>query len=741
MKLSLRRLFSVNPVSLTLGSVLLVTALFATGVPILNLTELRTYDLRFLSRGPLTPSLAVAIAAIDEKSLDVEGRWPWPRSTIARLVDALSEAGAKVIAFDVGFLEPDENSRLVLIDELGRAVDELGIDAPELNELIESRRQEADNDRLLAEAIQRSPASVVLGYFFHENPEDLDYEIEASEIDRRLQLIDSSKYALVSYRNPDIEVVVDRAYAPEVNLERLTAVAESSGYFTLRQDRDGIVRWLPLMIQSGAELFPPLAIQAVWHFLDEPQMMVHVDRYGGVDGVQLGDRFVPTNERGRLLINFLGPPKTIPHHSISDILAGDVPADAFRGRIVLVAATATGIYDMRSTPFKTVFPGAEIHASVIDNILTGDFITKPDWSRTFDLAAIVLLGSLVGIGLSRMGALPGLLFAVALAALHVVVARQLFVAVSVWLNIVYPLLSLGTTYTAITVYRYLTEERERKKVRSAFGRYVSPVVIEQMLGDPSKLELGGEEKVLTVLFSDLQGFTSHSERSTPQQMIELLSDYYARMTEHIFERDGMLKEYVGDELMAIFGAPIDQPDHAERACAAALEMLAHRRRMSEEWVAMGRPPLIARTGVNSGKMLVGNIGSEYRLAYGALGDEVNLGSRLEGMNKAYATQILIGENTAELVGSAFQLREVDMVRVVGKQRPMPDKQEAVHAAYAAGLAASREHRWERAMSCFEQALALNSEDGPSRTMLERCRVYRESPPPADWDGVYEATKK
>jgi adenylate cyclase len=409
---------------------------------------------------------------------------------------------------------------------------------------------------------------------------------------------------------------------------------------------------------------------------------------------------------------------------------------------------------MRSTPVSAVYPGVEIHATVIDNILSRNFIIKPSWSTTYDLFAILILGTLVGIFLPRLGAIKGLLFAAGLFTLHILIARWLFINAGVWINIVYPLLALSTNYTAITLHDYISEERERQKIKGAFGHYVSPVVIDEMLKDPSRLQLGGEEKVLTVLFSDLQGFTAASERYTPHEMIGLLSEYYARMTEQIFEHGGMLKEYVGDELMAIFGAPVDQPDHAQRACAAALAMRDQRAALRAEWAQVGRPPLNARTGVNSGLMLVGNLGSKYRFAYGVLGDHVNLGSRLEGLNKQYKTEILIGENTAELVGDAFRMREVDMVRVVGRVQPvriyellaktdgaLPLEQEKAYQSYAAGLEAYRQQYWGDALSLFQECLLLAKGDGPAQIMIERCLNYQESPPSENWDGVYEATSK
>ncbi|MGH8064367.1 MAG: CHASE2 domain-containing protein [Candidatus Entotheonellia bacterium] len=748
----LKSLFSINPASLTLGTILLVVVLWLAGVPILELIELKTYDLRFLSRGHMQPSPAVVMAVIDEKSLDAEGRWPWPRSKIAALVDTLSQDGARVIAFDIAFTEPDESSQLASI-RFSQKVDVLAMRHPQLADFIRENIQHVDNDLTLVNAIQNSSAAVVLGYFFHMSEADINYQIEQRKMDEQLNRINASKYPFIIYREQKVGgVPFIKAYAPESNLEMFTEAA-ASGYFTTTSDADGVVRWMPLMVQAGEDLFPPLAVSTVWHYLGKPQLTVKVGRYG-VEGIQMGERFIPTDESGQLLINYLGPPKTFPHIPITDILRGKLASGIFTDKIVLVGATAMGIQDLRSTPLSPVYPGMEVHATVIDNILTQNFITRPMWSKIYDLLAILTLGTLIGIALPRMSALKGLLFAAGLFILHIFIARWLFINTGVWLNIVYPLLALSANYTILTLYDYVTEERERRKIKGAFMHYVAPVVIEEMLKDPRRLKLGGEERVLTVLFCDLQGFTSHSERYAPHEMIELLSEYYARMTEQIFASGGMLKEYVGDELMAIFGAPIEQPDHAERACAAALAMREHRYALREEWAKMGRPPLIARTGVNSGLMLVGNLGSKYRFAYGVLGDHVNLGSRLEGLNKAYGTEILIGENTAQLVQKSFLLREIDLVRVVGREQgvrvyellaaastSLSARKEKAVRSYAAGLEAYRQQCWAEALGLFKESLALWPADGPSRIMAERCQIYQKAPPTGDWDGVFEALYK
>jgi adenylate cyclase len=754
MKSFLKCLFSINPISLTFCSILFVVILFLVNVPILDMIELRTYDLRLLSRQARQPTSSIVLAIVDEKSLDTEGRWPWPRSTIAALVDRLSKDQAKVIAFDIGFLEPDENTQLQLINELGQHIHRLSIDNKSLSDFIQQRKQHADNDQTLADAIQHASAHVILGYFFHMGNSEENYQIEQRDIDQHLQRINASKYPLVIYEDPNMDFSpFIQAYAPESNIQLLTGVADASGYFDTNIDPDGIVRWMPMMIQAGQEIYPPLAVLAAWHYLDKPQLIVDVGRYG-VEGIKMGERYIPTNERGQMLINYLGPVKTFPYYSISDILSGKLPQGTFKDKIVVVGATATGTYDMRSTPMSPVYPGPEIHASVIDNILTQHFLTKPDWSKSYDLIAITMLGILVGIALSHMGALKGLIFAAGLFVLHVLIARWLFGHLGAWLNLVYPLLALSTTYLALTVYYYVTEERERQKIKGAFTHYVSAEVIDTMLADPARLKLGGDEKVLTVLFSDLQGFTAASERYTPTQMIELLSEYYALMTEQVFDYGGMLKEYVGDELMAIFGAPVEQADHAKHACAAALAMRDNRAALREAWGKLGRPYLHARTGINSGLMLVGNLGSKYRFAYGVLGDHVNLGSRLEGLNKAYQTEILIGENTAELIADDFLLREIDMVQVVGREQAvriyellgragisLPPEQEKAYSSYAAGLEAYRQQYWDDAIGLFSESLSLWKGDGPSLTMLERCEIYQKTPPPENWEGVFEALYK
>jgi adenylate cyclase len=735
---------------MTLAAVFTVVTLFVIGMPILDFLELRTYDLRFVSRGPRPPSHAVVMAVIDEKSLDAEGRWPWPRGKLAALVDALSQDGARVIAFDVGFSEPDENSQLTMLDEFAKQIDRSPLKDRALSEFVDRSRQQADNDARLASSIRNSSSAVILGYFFHMTEASLSYGLTETERERRLNLLVRSKYpAVISTTHDRGRLPLITAYAPETNLPALMEAAASSGFYTLRSDWDGVLRWMPLVIRIADDLYPPLPLLSAWHYLGKPGLTVRIDG-AGVQGVQMGDRFIPTDERGQLLVNYLGPAKTFSYVSITDILRGTVPAGTFKDRVVLIGATAIGTHDLRTTPFGPVYPGLEVHATVVDNILTGRFMARPDWSRIYDIVAIVALAGIIGFALPKLSPLMGLVVFVAVFVVYVVATLALFVAAGIWLNVVYPLFALSLNYTALTAFHYLTEQRERKRIKGTFRQYVAPLVVEEMLKKPGGLKLGGEEKVLTVLFSDLEGFTSHSERYTPGEMVDMLADYYNSVTEEVFSHQGTLKEYVGDELMAIFGAPLEHADHAERACSTALAMRERRLALAAEWGPLGRPMLHARTGINSGPMLVGNLGSKYRFAYGVLGDQVNLASRLEGLNKVYRTDILIGENTARTVEGRFLLREVDLVRVKGRKQAVriyellakagtavaPELEKAL-TAYAQGLQAYRDRSWNEAIALFNEALAARPSDGPSREMLARCEAYLRTPCPEDWDGVFD----
>jgi adenylate cyclase len=320
------------------------------------------------------------------------------------------------------------------------------------------------------------------------------------------------------------------------------------------------------------------------------------------------------------------------------------------------------------------------------------------------------------------------------------------------MNMIYPVLTMVFIYLGITVYRYITEEREKKKIRGAFQYYLTASVVNEILKDPNKLKLGGDKKNLSVMFSDIRGFTSISEKLSPENLVQLLNKYLTAMTNIVFKYDGLLDKYIGDAVMAVFGAPLDQPDHARRACLTAIEMMTELRRLQIKWKAEGWPEIDIGIGINTGDMVVGNMGSEMRFDYTVMGDSVNLASRLEGTNKEYGTNIIISEFTYEVIKEDFFCRELDAVRVKGKKLPVrifellgEAKDKAQWQEFAAifqhALELYRGGKWDEAIAAFNRVLGLKPDDFPSRLYIERCESLKETPPEGEWDGVFTMTRK
>jgi adenylate cyclase len=320
------------------------------------------------------------------------------------------------------------------------------------------------------------------------------------------------------------------------------------------------------------------------------------------------------------------------------------------------------------------------------------------------------------------------------------------------MNLIYPVLTMMTIYLGITVYRYVTEEREKKKIRGAFQYYLTPSVVNEILKDPAKLKLGGDKKHLSVMFSDIRGFTTISEKLSPEELVRLLNEYLTAMTDIVFKYEGLLDKYIGDAIMAVFGAPLEQPDHALRACRTGLEMMAKLQELRAKWAAEGRPDVDIGVGINSGDMVVGNMGSEMRFDYTVMGDSVNLASRLEGTNKEYGTHIILSEFTYEIVKAELYCRELDAVRVKGKKRPvrlyelLGERRDAAQwqpwvEPFETGLAEYRAGRWDEAMAAFNKVQEIRPGDYPAQLYVERCTALKAHPPEGEWDGVFTMTKK
>ena len=718
MKISIKNIMTLSPLKISIVLVILALVVFFMDPHFLRFMELKALDLRMVSRGQLPTTGQVIIATVDEKSLSEIGRWPWSRSMTAKLVDSLKEYGAKAVGFDIVFAEPEQST---------------GPSA----------------DAILAKSV-KSAKNVSLGYFFHTSMKDVEF-LSEEYINASGSLIGGSMYSMVREKGHEGDYNLITAYAPVPSIKAIAESGENCGYFNAFPDPDGVIRWSPLVIKFQDNFYYSLPIALLMQYLDYPMIVLNLAEFG-VDGVMLGDLRIPTDEIGRLLINYLGPAKTFPHYSISDIIAGRLSPELIKGKIVIVGATATGIYDLRVTPFSPVYPGVELHATVVENILQGNFLEQSAWTTFIDICGIIVFGMIIGIAIPRLKALQGILLVMVLLGGFVAGNTLIFAKYNTWLNMVYPVLTMMTIYLVITVYRYFTEEREKKKIRGAFQYYLTASVINELLKDPTKLKLGGDKKDLTVMFSDIRGFTTISEKLTPEELVHLLNEYLTAMTDIVFKYEGLLDKYIGDAIMAVFGAPVDQPDHALRSCRTALEMMATLKGLQQKWAAEGRPFVDIGVGINSGDMVVGNMGSNMRFDYTVMGDNVNLSSRLEGINKEYGTHIVISEYTYGVVKEEMFCRELDAVRVKGKKLPVKiyeliceRKDAAEHEEYIgrfhAGLAHYKAARWDEGIAAFQSVMEIRPDDPPATLYIQRCQDLKEHPPEGEWDGVFTMTRK
>jgi adenylate cyclase len=438
--------------------------------------------------------------------------------------------------------------------------------------------------------------------------------------------------------------------------------------------------------------------------------------------------------------------------SFVDVMRGRVAADTFRGKLVLIGVTATGFADdyWTSTSVTGKMPGVEIHANAVDTIMRGDFIRDAEASTTIGL--ICVMASVAAVSLLTLPMLAAALCSI-LALATYILASSYYFDEHIVLNLIYPPLALFLTYTGVVFYRVIFEQGQARALRGVLGQYLSPSVVAHVTRDPDSLKLGGDQREMTVMFSDLRGFTTFSESLDPETLVHLLNEYLTIMSDVVFKYEGTIDKYMGDAIMAFWGAPQQQPDHATLAGKAALEMVAALEDLNARWVAEGRPPLAMGIGINTGIMKVGNMGSNSRFDYTVLGDSVNLASRLEGLNKEYGTTLIVSRATLDETGGIFHARFLDLVAVKGKKEPVEvfeildaDRLPGIHAgpalrAYDEGIELYRERDWLGAAAKFQEALRLSPDDGPSAVYLKRCEDLLHDPPPVDWDGVYVMTRK
>jgi adenylate cyclase len=537
----------------------------------------------------------------------------------------------------------------------------------------------------------------------------------------------------------------------EPNLEQFQVSAKRLGFFSTLRDRDGVVRRAPLVAQCGGELHVSLAL-ALLESVQGRRAVVLGDREGTRE-IRLGSTSLATDEGGRVLINFRGPRGTFPHYSASDVLVGRVSREALAGKVVLIGATEIGIGDLQTTPFGTVFSGVEVLANVVDNLLAGNVLRRHDGLLFVELAALVLLGFLVSLVVPRLqNAAHGAGLVVALLILLVGATTYAFVAEGIWINLTYPALTLAVVYMAVAVTHGITVDARARMVRRRFETYVQPAVVNEMVNHPGSFRLGGERRDLSILFSDVRDFTTLAEEIGPDDVSRLLNEYLTPMTDIVLESRGTLDKYIGDAIVAFWGAPLPVEGHPVRACEAALAMQEEIARLrAERRDLAGVDRLQVGIGIHSGEVVVGNMGSDQRFDYTVTGDGVNLCSRLEGLTKFYGVSIIA---SSDLVGrvEGFQVRELDTIRAKGKKESVQlfeilgrDGAAALSPGlvetYAEGLRAYREGRWREAERALREALsASGGRDGPSALLLQRIEILEENPPSA-WDGIWTFAEK
>jgi len=617
----------------------------------LEILDFKTLDFRHLIRGGLPPHPGITIVGIDEASLTALGRWPWPRARLAALVDALAAGGASVIGFDVVFDQRDEALDLSTAAEM--------VDAAPLRpsrELLADLR--GHGDRMLAESMRRS-GRVVLA-FFGEFDGDPDAAVAET----------AARVPELSVRMPSGDAARALALIPDVTRLHVAvpALAESAahGHINALPDADGLYRRVPLVIRAGERLAPAFSLQLAAQRLGGAAPMLTLAR-DGVEGIRVGDRAVPVSSAGQIWVNHLGPSRTFRQVSAADVIAGRVPPESIDGRIVIVGFTASG-FDEITTPFAPVVPGVELQATAVDNVLLGRSLWRPWWAVPFEAVLIVVLSLAMGLALQRLSILPAVAVAMALALVYGTLSQMLFARSGLALGALYPLAGMALSLLGSSIHKAVTEQREKRLIRDAFRHYLSPEVTELLANDPSRLRLGGHRLPLTILFSDIRGFTTLAEQMEPETLGEYLIEYLSAMTDVVFRHKGLLDKYIGDAVMSFWGAPVEIPDHAVRCCEAALGMLEALAGLNADWETRGLPRIEVGIGINTGEPIVGNFGSVDRFDYTAVGDAVNLASRLEGMNKTYGTRILISESTREAVGDAFVCREVGRIRVRGREQ-------------------------------------------------------------------------
>ena len=706
-------------------------------LPAIEELRVRTFDTFQLIDPRVKTARPVAIVDIDETSLAKLGQWPWPRTRIADMVANLTKLGAVVIAFDVIFSEPDRLNPDAAADTF-RNLDEA---------TREKLRALPSNDQVFADTMRRS--RVVLG------ESGLPYVL--SDLDKTLPVTG------LAMLGEDPQRFMFNFPGLLRNTPVLEKAAGGRGLLTINPERDGIVRRVPMIMQAQGTTMPSLSFEILRVVTGTDTIFIK----SGVEGIKsiaVKGLEVPTDRNGQIWVHFAHYDPSL-YISAVDVLEGRVPPEKIARKLVLIGTSAVGLNDIKTTPISPAMPGVEIHAQVLEAALTKKLLSQPPYGPLLEFGAALLLGILV------------IAFAPAFGPITLVVVGALFATVLVgisWyfytqhrelIDFTYPLLSTTSIYLTLIFSSFVREQKQRRQIRSAFGQYISPALIEQLAQSPERLVLGGEEREMTIMFSDVRGFTTISEsyKHDPQGLTSLMNRFLTPLTNAILARKGTIDKYMGDAIMAFWNAPLDDKEHQLNACEAAIDMLARIDELNKQREIEAKEgghiyiPINVGVGLNTGTCVVGNMGSDLRFDYSVLGDSVNLASRLEGQSKEYGFPIIVGSKTALAVKEKFAILELDFIMVKGKKEPeviyaIAGREDVAHSGRFQRLrnltiemlACYRSRDWEGALAAVERG--RKTDDAHALEYLynlyeARIAGYQKNPPPEDWNGAFALLTK
>jgi adenylate cyclase len=700
------------------------------------------YDARLRWTMPATLDDRVVIVDIDEKSLSELGRWPWSRDRVADLVDTLFERhGVALLGFDTVFAEPDDSSGLRQLERL--AQEELK-DQAAFAERLASLRPQLDHDARLANALRGRP--VVLGFYF------------SNESGTRTGALPAPVLAPADLPDKPLPAMGWTGYG--ANLPALAAAAPLAGFFNAVPGADGMVRSLPLLAEHDGAYYESLALALFRARTGLPAVQPRIParsvpgaEYGIPQSITLrkdgATLDIPVDDRLAVLVPFRGPggPQggSFRYVSASDVLAHRVAPEALRGRIVLLGTTAPGLLDLRATPVGEAYPGVETHANLLTALMDGRWISRPDYAAGYELVVLLVSGLVLAIGLPLLNAARAVALSLAVVAALVGLNTWLYLAHGLALPLASALVIAGLTFALNMSYGYLVESRAKRELAQLFGTYVPPELVDEMVKDPDSYSMDASTRELTVMFCDMRGFTAMAEHMTPTGLQALLNTVFSRLTRVIREHRGTIDKYMGDCVMAFWGAPVETPDHAVLAVQTALKMAAEIEAINRERAAAQQPPIGVGIGLNTGEMCVGDMGSDVRRSYTVVGDAVNLGSRLEGLARLYGVDVVVSESTRRLA-PGFVWQTLDLVRVKGKAQavaihtPLCKQDELTDdladelREWQKALRAWRQQDWQACSSILGTLQQRNAKKVLYRLYAERVGSLNGSPVRPDWDG-------